>query len=388
MITALVFSLLAAFSAHAEDFTTPTKLLAGKDYPMFTDDEQLSGLDVAIQLQIDHYKTKDLSGTITMGGTKYPLTKMRDSLQAFLTLISEFKICRKKSPADKCFQILNADIAAKFNVFAPDLKPGDPHYGTSENAFFTSYATQPLTGKGTPDTKYSHAIYAYPHSPQDQTATRDQIDFHGALNGKGLELLYAENLFDLYLLHVEGGGYVTQIDATGAKKNYYLTYDGENGKSWDFISKYMMKKGYITNGSLGAQRKYLDAHPEKQEEIYSQCPSYVFFKVTTTPPEGAEQLVITPGRSIATDSKLFAFKGLLAFIQSQRPVDEGVYDLDQEDTSKIPFLPFSRFFIDQDTGGAITGKGRADLYMGVDGYAQYMATYEAQDGNIFFLLLK
>jgi membrane-bound lytic murein transglycosylase A len=78
----------------------------------------------------------------------------------------------------------------------------------------------------------------------------------------------------------------------------------------------------------------------------------------------------------------------LAFIESERPVDTGTYDLEQEDVSKIPFQPFSRFFLDQDTGGAITGKGRADLYMGVDDYAQYAATYEAQKGHIFFLLLK
>jgi membrane-bound lytic murein transglycosylase A len=150
----------------------------------------------------------------------------------------------------------------------------------------------------------------------------------------------------------------------------------------------MMAKGYISNPSSGAQRKFLRLHPEKAEEIYSQCPSYVYFKVSTEPPDGAQGLPVTPGRSIATDNKLYAFKGLIAYIDSKRPQDLGTYDLEQEDASLIPVQPFSRFFIDQDTGGAITGKGRADIYFGLDDYAQYAATYQQQTGNIYFLLLK
>jgi membrane-bound lytic murein transglycosylase A len=170
--------------------------------------------------------------------------------------------------------------------------------------------------------------------------------------------------------------------------NFFLTYDGDNGQRFEWLSKYMMSKGYISNPSTGAQRKYLREHPEKQEEIYSQCPSYVFFKMSTIPPQGAEGIPVTAGRTLATDNAFYAFKGLLAFVESERPVDTGTYDLEQEDPSKIAYMPFSRFFLDQDTGGAIVGKGRADIYFGLDGYAQYAATYQQQRGNIYFLLLK
>lgn len=348
----------------------------------------LEGFKLAADRQLDLWVRKGLSGTISLGGADYPVTKARDSLEFFLQMIDDFKACRQSRPSSDCFAYFNQSVRASFHVFAPDLQPGDPRYGTGVNAFFTGYATQPIAGRSRRDSQYSHAVYA---APQDasHSATRGQIDFHGALDGKGLELVYAADLFDLYLLHIEGGGYVTVDDGRGGQvKNFYLSYDGTNGQHFEWISNYMYKQGYISNRSSGAQRKFLRQHPEKAEEILSVCASYVFFRVSSTPPDGMQGIPVSPGRSVATDRKLYPFKGLLTFVQAQRAVDTGVYDLEQEDTNAILFQPFSRFFLDQDTGGAIVGKGRADIYFGVDEYAQYAATYQAEEGNIFFLLLK
>ncbi|MGZ3721455.1 MAG: MltA domain-containing protein, partial [Bdellovibrionales bacterium] len=392
MLTAIAINLLIATSwAQDSDFlktnyTTPTKKLSVAEFPMFSDDLGLQGFELAANRQLDRFQNKDLTGTIALGGVNYPLTKARSSLEVFLQLTGAFKACKKTTPAAQCLAALNDQVRQRFNVFAPDLKAGDPRYGQPENSLFTGYATQPIPAKSKPDDVFSHAIYALPHA-KDAAKTRGEIDFHGALAGKKLELGYAPNLFDLYLLHIEGGGYVTMKE-NGTTVNYFLSYDGTNNQHFTWISKYMMSKGYITNPSSGAQRKYLRLHPEKQEEIYTACPSYVFFKVSTQPPQGAEGIPVSPGRSVATDNKLYAFKGLLTYIESRRPQDLGSYDLEQEDPSLIPLQPFSRFFIDQDTGGAITGKGRADIYFGLENYAQYAATYQQQTGNIYFLLLK
>lgn len=392
MLTLLAFHWLVNV-AHADDFnaaaasyTTPTKKLAVADFPTFSDDQALDGFELAAKRQLDHFANRSLNGTIALGGTKYPLKKAKASLEVFLQLVGIFKACKKNSATAKCFADLNDSIKQKFNVFAPNLKAGDPRYGEKDDSFFTGYATQLINAKSTPDDIFSHAIYALP-SGKDARKTRGQIDFHGALAGKKLELGFAPSLFDLYLLHIEGGGYVT-MQENGNTVNFFLSFDGTNRQHFEWISKYMMAKGYISNPSSGAQRKFLRLHPEKAEEIYSQCPSYVYFKVSTEPPDGAQGLPVTPGRSIATDNKLYAFKGLIAYIDSKRPQDLGTYDLEQEDASLIPVQPFSRFFIDQDTGGAITGKGRADIYFGLDDYAQYAATYQQQTGNIYFLLLK
>jgi membrane-bound lytic murein transglycosylase A len=392
MLTAMVLSSLitsarASDTAAAPSFTTPTKQLSLAQYPTFSDDLELDGFELAAKRQLDLYSQNGLSGTIELGGTKYPTTKARDSLQVFLQLVAQFKVCKKNHSAAYCFAKFNARVAKRFNVFAPDLQPGNPRYGQAEDSLFTGYATQPISAASKPDDMNTHAIYAYPKTADDQVQPRGEIDFHGALAGKGLELAYAPNLFDLYLLHIEGGGYVT-MQENGNAVNFFLSYDGTNNQHFAWISKYMESKGYINNLSTGAQRKYLRLHPEKWEEIYSSCPSYVFFKVSTEPPQGVEGIPVTPGRSVATDNKLYNFKGLLTYIVSQRPQDLGTYDLEQEDASLIPFQAFSRFFLDQDTGGAITGKGRADIYFGLDQYAQYAATYQQQTGNIYFLLLK
>ena len=390
MLGALAFSLVFSASAHAQfhpnNFTTPTRMLSASEFPTFSDDLELAGLKAAANDQLVAFVAKDLSGTIRMGGKKYPLSKTKTSLVVFLQLIGAYQSCKINFTEAHCLQDLNLAIRAKFNVFVPLLVPGDPRYGEPLSSFFTGYATQPISGKSKPDAIFSHPIYSLP-AAANGADTRDQIDFKGALAGKGLELAYAANLFDLYLLQIEGGGYVT-VDNNGKKSSFFLSYDGTNHQPWTWISKFMMSQGYISNPSVGAQRKYLRLHPEKQEEIYSQCPSYVFFKVTSSPPQGAERVPLTDGRSLATDSKLYPFKGLLTYVDSQRPVDTGTYDLEQEDPSQIPFQPFSRFFIDQDTGGAITGKGRADLYFGLSDYAQYAATYQSEKGNIYFLLAK
>ena len=95
---------------------------------------------------------------------------------------------------------------------------------------------------------------------------------------------------------------------------------------------------------------------------------------------------VTSGRSIATDSTLYARKGALAFIQAMRP-KEGQEDQDPR-KDPIEFKPFSRFVIDQDTGGAIKGKGRVDIYQGADEYARVAAYNTQHFGNLFFLILK
>lgn len=372
---------------QAENYSTPTKLLNSGNFPLFADDLDLQGFELAAARQLERFKIKDLSGEINLGGKNYPLIKARTSLEVFLQLAGAYKACKNSYSTNHCVNILNNEIRARYNVFIPDLKPGDPHYQEPFNSLFTGYASQPITGKSQKDAVNSHAVYAQPQVASDRIKTRDEIDFHDGLKGKGLELLYAPNLYDLYLLHIEGGGYIT-LDQGGTTTNFYLSYNGTNNQPFGWISKYMLSKGYIANLSSGAQRKFLRLHPEKQEEIFAQCPSYVFFKVTTTPPEGVEGIPVSPGRTVATDNKLYAFKGLLTFIESQRPRDTGTYDLEEEDVNKIPFDAFSRFVIDQDTGGAITGKGRADIYFGIDQYAQYAATYQAEQGNIYFLLLK
>lgn len=393
MLVALSFVLSMIHPLHAQeddyalkDYTTPTRQLTVTEYPQFNDDLELAELATAARLQLQRFKTVDLSGTIELGGVKYPLKNAQKSLELVLELVDQFKTCRLVGTTSACFAALNAQIRSQYNVFVPALAVGDPRYGEPQDSFFTGYATQPINARAKPSGDHTLPVYAMPDSAH-QVLTRQEIDFKDGLKGQNLELAYAADRYDLYMLHIEGGGYAT-LEDNGKTSHFYLTFAGTNQQKWTWISTYMLAKGYINNLSNAAQRKYLRLHPEKHEEIFSQCPSYVYFTATASPPQGSAGVSVTPGRSIATDRKLYTFKGLLAFVQSQRPVDSGHYDMEEEDVSRIPFQPFSRFFIDQDTGGAITGKGRADLYFGISDYAQYAAAYQAQKGNLFFLLAK
>jgi membrane-bound lytic murein transglycosylase A len=89
---------------------------------------------------------------------------------------------------------------------------------------------------------------------------------------------------------------------------------------------------------------------------------------------------ITPGRSIATDSRLFP-KGALAFIFTQKPVLDPAGQL-------IGWTPFLRFVLNQDTGGAIRGPQRVDLYFGTGDSAEASGGYMNSPGKLYFVLLK
>jgi membrane-bound lytic murein transglycosylase A len=366
---------------------TPTRALAANEYPTFHDDYSFKGMKTAIDRQIKRFDQKDMSGTIKLGSKVYPLTKMKSTLLTFRKLIDTFEHCKTIDLEANCFRDINHSIKTRFDIYIPNLVPGDPRYGEPDWAFFTGYHTMPIEGTLKKHPSYPHAIYGNPKNPA-LNFTRGEIDFQNKLAGRGLEILHTNSLFEIYLLHVQGSGKATIINPDGTKTGMYLNYDGTNGKPHQWISKHMIDKGYINNTSIAAQRKFLRQNPHLHEEIFSTNQSYVYERLTTDLPQGSDSVAVTDGRSIAQDKGLYSFKGLLSFVETTRPEENGQYDLEEEDFSKVKFMKFSRFFIDQDTGGAIKGKGRADIYFGEDLYSQYSAANMKQAGKIYFIMLK
>ena len=150
----------------------------------------------------------------------------------------------------------------------------------------------------------------------------------------------------------------------------------------------MLEKGLINNPSIAAQRAFLRKNPHRAEEIYSTCPSYVFFKKTDHPPLGNDSVPLTDRRSIATDSELYRFKGLPTFIKTRR-LSEDLQSLSSLETAKkLNYVDYSRFYLDQDTGGAIKGKARVDLYFGESYYAEEASSVQQERGDMYFLIMK
>jgi membrane-bound lytic murein transglycosylase A len=116
------------------------------------------------------------------------------------------------------------------------------------------------------------------------------------------------------------------------------------------------------------------------DAVFNYNPSYVFFKIETDGPLGNINVRLTPGRSIALDRKIFP-PAALTYIETEKPLIDGTGDING-------WTKCSRFALNQDTGGAIKGAGRADLFWGNGHYAEIAAGHLKHPGKLYFLILK
>lgn len=208
--------------------------------------------------------------------------------------------------------------------------------------------------------------------------TREQIDTTRQLEKKGYELVWVADLIGLFFLHIQGSGEVVLEDGTVLKVHYSCS----NGHSYRSVGKLLIDENKIPLEEMSMQRiyAYLMSHPEDIERVLSHNKSYIFFELVDEGPLGCIEVKLTPGRSIATDTRLFP-KGALAFIHAEKPIVA-------EDGTIRAWVDFSRFVLNQDTGGAIKGPGRVDLFCGRGKYAELFSGHMKQYGTLYFLALK
>jgi membrane-bound lytic murein transglycosylase A len=208
--------------------------------------------------------------------------------------------------------------------------------------------------------------------------TRREIDEAGLLRGRGFEIAWVKDPVELFFLHIQGSGILSLPDRT----QVHIGYAGQNGRPYRSIGRLLIDQGKISKSEMSMQRlrRHLAEYPEQRNEIMSHNESYVFFRINEEGPFGSLEVPVTAGRSIATDSRLFP-KGAPALIYTESPVLDGASQL-------IGWRPFVRFVLNQDTGGAIRGFQRADLYLGTGNEAGAHAGYMNSPGKIYFLMLK
>jgi membrane-bound lytic murein transglycosylase A len=205
---------------------------------------------------------------------------------------------------------------------------------------------------------------------------RAEIDA-GALEGRDLELIWVDDAIDRFFLQIQGSGQI-QLD-DGARIR--VGYAGQNGHQYHAIGRDLVALGAMTieEVSLQSIRDWLIAHPEQADAIMARNGSYVFFRERpeldpAEGPIGAQGVPLTAGRSLAVDPRYIPL-GAPVWLETPVPWPEGEG-------------PLRRLMVAQDSGGAIKGPVRGDVFWGTGARAEAIAGRMRGQGRYVVLLPK
>jgi membrane-bound lytic murein transglycosylase A len=279
-----------------------------------------------------------------------------------------------------------------------------PHRIVTESGhgFLTGYFEPELLGSLTQTPDFPTPVLARPHdlvtfslndvpasfAEQNMTAARLLPDGtlcpyfdramieDGALADRDLVLLYVRDRVDLFFAQVQGSARIRLPDGSVQR----LTYAGRNGHRYTTIARVIVAEGHmaLSEVTLESLMAWLRAHTDDGERIMRMNASYIFFSLSDQlssqdGPIGAAGTSLDAGRSIAIDRGLWCY-GLPFFVAASLPDGRG----GQEN--------FRRMMVAQDTGSAILGPARVDLFMGSGAAAGHRAGLIRHAGDVFVLL--
>lgn len=205
-----------------------------------------------------------------------------------------------------------------------------------------------------------------------------QAIMNGALDGEGLELAYLADPVDLFFIHIQGSARLSMTDGSVQRINFA----GKSGHVYTPIGRTLVQQGLmeLENVTMDSLRDWLQAaNPEDRQSVLATNRSYIFFVMTEDDapdagPTAAAGVPLTPGRSLAVDRHLHTF-GTPIFVTSEDALPE----MDQ---------PFNRLMIAQDTGSAIVGPARGDIFIGSGEHAGRIAGQVNQPISFTILMPK
>ena len=244
--------------------------------------------------------------------------------------------------------------------------------GAGETALFTGYYEPELSGATRPGGRFRYPLYRLP--PElgggGPWATRREIEERGLLRGRGLEIAWVDDPVEAFFLHIQGSGRVRLPDGRVIR----VGYAGKNGHPYRSVGQELIRRGTFQphQVSAGTIQDWVRRNPAAGRALLWHNPSYVFFReINEVPPEkgpiGAMSRSITAHRSIAVDP---------AFVPLGAPV---WIEKDGRD-------PIRRLTVAQDTGGAIKGAQRADIFFGTGDDAGRAAGRIRDPGRLVVLL--
>ena len=262
------------------------------------------------------------------------------------------------------------DDAAARRFFEAGFVPMAASDQGTAAGLFTGYFEIELNGSRQRHGRYQTPIYRKPPElGSGFRATRAEIE-DGALAGRGLELLWVDDPVDAFFMHIQGSGRVRLRNGASLR----IGYDGQNGEPYVAVGRLLIERGVIPRDKLtmDAIRSWMKENPEAGVALRRENPSYVFFhEIAGEGPIGAEGVALTAERSLAVDR---AFIGL------------GIPIWLEADERFAPAENVRRLLVSQDTGGAIKGPVRGDVFWGSGDAAASRAGVMNASGRYCLLL--
>jgi peptidoglycan lytic transglycosylase A len=265
-----------------------------------------------------------------------------------------FKACERAAAAGD----LGRDRARAF--FENNFKPVRVKPGGQNEGFFTGYYETEVDGSRFPSDEYTVAIYSAPAETIRRRQSKVFADLDrtriedGALAGKELEICYVKSPIDAFFAQIQGS---TRVKLDSGKL-LRLNYVASNGMPYTPVGKFLIERGIVPKEEMSMDkiREFMEANPEEGKALRRKNRSFVFFQETPLSPSdeciGAQGVPLTAGRSLAVDKRIHVY-GTPIWVEAQLPIE-----------SEKPETRFRRLLFAQDTGSAIVGPARADIYFG------------------------
>ncbi|HZD24641.1 MAG TPA: murein transglycosylase A, partial [Alphaproteobacteria bacterium] len=289
-------------------------------------------------------------------------------------------------------QVPVGDDAAARRFFETWFRPYAVSFGGSEEGLFTGYYEPLLHASRRRSERFSTPLYRLPDDLvsvdlgafaedlkgrqivgrlqsrrlvpyPDRAAIED-----GALAGRGLELYWVDDPVDAFFLQIQGSGRLVLPDGSERR----IAYAGKNGQPYFAIGRALIQDGVMPREEVSMQsiRAWLEAHPDQGRALMRRNRAYVFFRALKDDAViGALGVPLTPGRSLAVDRRLIPL-GAPLWLDAMRPGDE----------PGMPDAPLRRLMVAQDTGGAIRGGVRGDVFWGHGPKAEHLAGHMQHPG--------
>jgi membrane-bound lytic murein transglycosylase A len=290
------------------------------------------------------------------------------------------------------------DPAALRQVLAKELRPWSVRDRARDQGLLTGYFEPLLHGSLRRTDRYHVPLYLRPPELVDVDLGSFRSDLRGrriagrvrgdrlvpfadrasleqgALDGRRLELVWVDDAIDAFFLHIQGSGRIALEDGSELR----VGYAAQNGHPYVAIGRELVARGELALEDVTMQsiRAWLEAHPADAAALMNKNPSFVFFRELEGPgPVGSQGVALTPYRSIAVDTAFLPL-GLPVWLDGSWPPP----------VAGEPDRPLRRLVVAQDTGGAIRGPLRADLFCGYGAEAAEIAGRLKHETRLWLLL--